>query len=59
MFSSFPGLGEQITEFVLPDWSIERRGVMERAVNAVSQVKQEVSKPGNLETLLRYIKRFL
>ncbi|XP_023347857.1 sorting nexin-13 [Eurytemora carolleeae] len=55
--SNFPGLGEQIIEFVLPDWSMERKGVMERAVTAVSQDIQRsvksvssavTSVPGNI-----------
>lgn len=35
--SSYPGLIEQVTAFLLPGWEINRPGVMERAVSAVSQ----------------------
>lgn len=54
---SYSGLGEQVYNFLLPDWSISRPGVVERAVTAVSQDIQRsvktvssavTSVPGNI-----------
>jgi len=49
--NSFPGLGEELLEFLLPGWSISRPGVVERAVTAVSQdIQRSVKSVSNVVT---------